>query len=321
MKDTQYAFCVARIRALENKLLSKQDILTLINQNDYQSAVKYLASKSCIQDETDIDPIIKKLGDELHSILCESVPDKKILSSLYILNDYYNIKVMIKCMVEGKSATGLFHSPTGINIDSFDKNALDLQFSFLKDNYREVALKAFDIALKSENGKFSDAIIDSAAITALTDFYKQKNSGLLGEICAFLADTANIKIALRCIATKQDKDFITEAIGKSAILDSNKLIECTVLGQDKLLNYLSTTKYKKGVEIYLLNASDYEKWCDDSIIDITKSAAYTSFGFAPVVSYYYRKNLEIKSVRMILTAIKSGIDKDIIKERMRNVYA
>ena len=81
------------------------------------------------------------------------------------------------------------------------------------------------------------------------------------------------------------------------------------------------TRYKKGIEIYLSSPSAFEKWCDDEIIKITSSAVYTSFGFAPVVSYYYRKNLEIKTVRMILSALKSDIDREIIKERVRKLYA
>ena len=67
--------------------------------------------------------------------------------------------------------------------------------------------------------------------------------------------------------------------------------------------------------------SKFEKWCDEKLISLTKSSIYTSFGFDPVVSYYYRKNMEIKTVRMILTALKSNTDKNIIYERVRKFYA
>lgn len=322
MKDTNYAFCVARIRALENKLLSKQDIITLINQKDYSSAVNFLVQNGYIDNpDEDVDLIIKKLNDELHKLLIESVPDKNELNSLYILNDYYNIKVIVKCFVEGVPADKLMITPTNISVPDYGKLPADHEFSFIDKKYRDVAKKAYNIAVKSKNGMISDAIIDNVAITDLSDVYSCKNSGLVGEISAFIADTANIKIALRCIATKQDGQFIEDAIGKCALIDREKLINATLSGKDTLISYLSSTVYNEGVAVYAESPSLFEKWCDDRIISISHKAKYTSFGFSPVVSYYYIKNLEIKTVRIILTALKSGIDKEIIKERMRKVYA
>lgn len=321
MKDIHYAYCVARIRAVEKSLLSKQDISSLINQKDFMSALNYLVQLGFAKENEGAEDIIKRQGEELNSLLIESVPDKKETDILYILNDYFNIKVIVKCALEGNNFNDYMLYPTTVITSETVKNVPVDDFSFLNEAYRAVAEKAYNIALKSRNGKFSDMIVDRAAIDALSAVFRKKNSGLLGEICAFLGDTANIKIALRCASTNQDADYIKEAIGNCNNLDRSKLIDTTVSGSEALISYLLTTRYKTGVETYINKPSGFEKWCDDEVIRITESAKYTSFGSAPVVSYFYRKNLEIKTVRMILTALKSGIDRSAIKERVRKLYA
>ena len=321
MKDTNYAYCVARVRALENKLLSKQDIAALIHQPSYAEALRWLVNKGYSTAEDDADSIIKRQGEQLSKILSESVPDKKELDVLYILNDYFNLKALVKCAVENRRPADFFICPTTVNLSDFSETAYENVFSFLKDEYRIVAEEAYKMALKAGNGNLSDLIIDRAAIDALGSYCERKNIGLLGEICAFQGDTANIKTALRCAAIGQDADYVNAAVGKCNKLDRDKLIKSCLEGTASLTEYLETTAYKIGIGVYKTSPSAFEKWCDDEIIAITKSAIYTSFGFAPVVSYFYRKNLEIKTVRMILSALKSDIDREIIEERVRALYA
>lgn len=317
MKDTDYAFCVARIRALENRMLTAQDINALVDKKSYSDGLRFLEEKGYLCSDDNVESIVQNENNKLQLLLEESVPDKNELNILYLINDFFNIKALVKSEVASSDVSDNFVYPTTITTEK----SSDEPFSNLNDKYRSVALKAYDIALKTRNGKYSDGIIDRAAIDALAEGSKSKKSGLIGRICAFLADTANIKVALRCAQTNQDADYINEAIGSCCLFRREKLIEKTLAGKDELLEFLLGTEYKKGVEIYNSKPSDFEKWCDDELINKTKSAVYTSFGFDPVVSYYYRKNLEIKTVRMILTALKSNTDKNIIRERVRKFYA
>lgn len=319
MKDTNYAFSVARLRALENKLLSAYDVSALIDQNSYDSAVEFLSQKGYDCSSTELEDIIRSEASRLQQSLSQSIPDKNELNSLYIINDYFNLKAIVKCEVLSIACEEYLTYPTTISFEKSSKP--DVRFAYLSENYREVALKAYDIAVKTGNGKFCDSLIDVAAIEALGRVFHNKKSGISGDICGFLADAANIKAAFRCIETNQDESFIRQSVGNCCRINSDKLISSTVSGKAALLDYLATTEYKVGAMIYSQNPSDFEKWCDDELIAKTGKAAYTSFGFDPIVSYYYRKNLEIKTVRMVLNALKSDTDKNIIKERVRQFYA
>lgn len=319
MKDTNYAFSVARLRALENKLLTANDIFALIDQKSYDSAVEFLSQKGYDCNSIELEDIIRSESLQLQKSLEQSIPDKSELHSLYIINDYFNLKAIVKCAVLSVDCEKYLTYPTTIKSGKSSKS--DEMFDFLSEDYRRIALEAYDIAIKTGNGKFCDSVIDAATINALSKVSSLKKKAVSGDICGFLADTANIKIAFRCIETNQDESFIRQSVGKCSKLRTDKLIENTISGKEALLDYLAMTEYKSGASIYSNNPSDFDKWCDNKLIEMTKQAIYTSFGFDPIVSYYYRKNLEIKTVRMILNALKSDTDKNIIKERVRDFYA
>ena len=64
----------------------------------------------------------------------------------------------------------------------------------------------------------------------------------------------------------------------------------------------------------------FEKWCDDSVIELCKGAKYEFFGFAPIAAYYFAKTTEIKTVRIVLSAKLAGVPNEIIRERVRDLY-
>ena len=71
---------------------------------------------------------------------------------------------------------------------------------------------------------------------------------------------------------------------------------------------------------YQKDLTQFDKWCDDKIVDLCKKAKFTAFGFDPVCAYYYAKRTEIKTLKIILTGIQSGTDKDTLMKRVRDTY-
>ena len=79
MRDTDYAYCVARIRANERYLLGEKDIAELLDCKSFDRAMQYLVDKKWIEQADDITACIKYQSKKLWQLLSESVPDKKEL--------------------------------------------------------------------------------------------------------------------------------------------------------------------------------------------------------------------------------------------------
>ena len=319
MRDTDYAYCVARIRANERYLLKEKDLSELLECKTYDSAMEYLLNKKWVSEKGEISDCIRYQSEKLWTLLSESVPDKKELDKLCVINDFFNIKVAVKCHFTGKDPSAYYVKPTTLSLDELTEKVASHKFSAIEGNKGKCAEESYKTACLTENGQNADIIIDRACIDEIRSYAKEK-SGVTREICSFICDTANIKIAFRCAMTNKKRDFTETAIGECSALSRKDLVEATLKGADSLCEYLAKTPYVEGAEIYLNSPAEYEKWCDNKIIAMAKKSGFTAFGFDPVCAYYYAKLTETKSVRIILTGLKSGAEKSEIKERVRALY-
>ena len=320
MRDTDYAFCVARLRANERYMLTEKDIDSLCTAKSYESALAFLREKKWINAEEKIGDCIAYQNRLLWELLSECVPDTNELKVLCTVNDFFNIKAAVKCHFTSSDASEYYIYPTSLDTARLTEYVNSHEFSKIGGVMGECAEKSYKAACLTENGQNAEIITDAAAVTALKEYALKNKNTLIGQVCAFICDTANIKTAYRCAKAKKGKDFICEAIGGCCNLDIDKLIKCTISGEKDLSAYLEKTSYKALSEIYMKSSAGYEKKCDDEIISLVKKAKFTAFGFDPVCAYYYAKLTEIKNVRIILTALRAGIDEEGIRERVRALY-
>ena len=320
MKELEYAFCVACIRANEKHLLTSADVNKLAESQSYDEALKFLSSKGWIEAKGSINDFVARRNEKLWQLISEIVPDKKELEVLCVVNDYFNLKAAVKCLLTGNDLEKFYIKPTTVDLVQLTENIKNHTFENIGADKGDCVSKAYDIANKTQIGQNAEIIIDKAAIDCMRDFAKKYKNSISGEICAFMCDTSNIKIALRCALTAKNKDFVESAIGECSKLDRADLISYTLSGVDKLKEYLLNTDYSEGASLYDESPSAYDKWCDDQVIEVSKNASFKAFGFDPVCAYYYAVITEIKTVNIILSGLYYGADKNTIKQRVRNLY-
>lgn len=306
MRDTDYAYCVARVRAAESKMLSSEDFSRLKAFNNISDAIRFLKEKNwTTSDKEDLRDIISCEKENLWNLLSESVPDKSELSVLCTLNDFFNIKAAVKCLLTDTPYENYIMIPTTLNVAALKEKLLKRDFKGAFGRKGEAAENAYNAAVKSESGQMAEIIIDRAAIDYMAAYSENIKDKVTAKVCRFISDTSNIRIALRCVLTGKDEAFISEAIGRSVKPDREKLISSAVKGAEALYAYLDTTEYKDGVRLSLKSFSDFENWCDEKLIEIASESRYTSFSFSPVCCYYYKKLDEIKRVNMLLSEISA----------------
>ena len=67
-------------------------------------------------------------------------------------------------------------------------------------------------------------------------------------------------------------------------------------------------------------SADIQKLCDDALIKYIKDAKYISVGIEPLVAYIAAKQMEIKSVRIVMAGKLAGISSELLRERLRETY-
>ena len=99
-----YGYAVARIRAMEHRLLDSGVLQRMIDAEDFSSILKILGETSYSSElssqttESDFD---KTLEADLHNIYEEIyafVPDKSLVDIMRLQYDFHNVKVLLKSM-------------------------------------------------------------------------------------------------------------------------------------------------------------------------------------------------------------------------------
>ena len=322
MRDNDYAYAVARIRANEGKLLTEAQVLSLAEAPSFDSALQMLQSLGWLDDAslTEVSAIIASQYDRLWLLLKESLPDLEQCRVLTLLNDFQNLKTALKCMLTDADPARLYVTPTSLDLEALTTRVQTHAFDLLDPPFAEPAKSAYEAACRTESGQSADVIVDAAALQALSDAAKDADSRLLTDVFDFICDSTNMKIAFRCARTGKDISFTEDAVSACAKLDHRLLCAAAVRGEAALHAYLSKTPYADGASLLETSPSAFEKWCDDTVTQLVKRAKYVFFGFDPVVAYYFAKVAEIKSVRMILSGKQGGVPNDTIKERLRALY-
>ena len=321
MKDTEYAFAVARIRSNENKLLSGSTVESAITAADYKEAVKIL-SDSGYGDFTsqDEEKILSQKLKEAFELIYSSAPDKKCIDFLIVKNDFHNFKAILKSIVQNKPIDELLLTPSIVDTDIAIKAVREKQFDMLGQEFKESVKKAYDVLVTTLDGQLCDVILDKACLEMTLDLAKQSKDAFAVSLANKMTALYDIKIALRCMKTGKDEQFVKSCLAQCDILDCDRLALAALEGENALCEYVKFVSFETLAQCIGKSYAAFEKEMDDILIDSVKDAKYRCLGMAPLVAYYFAVENEIKTIRIILSCKKNGMSVDTIRERVRKLY-
>ena len=132
--------------------------------------------------------------------------------------------------------------------------------------------------------------------------------------------SADIRIAARCQKTGKSESFIRRALAPCAALSVEELARAAAAGEQELTAYLKSTAYAGAADALGVSQSEFDRWCDNQVIEAMKPQKYNPFSVGPLVAYALARENEIKTVRIILSGKRTGMPEASIRERVREMY-
>lgn len=304
---TKYANAVAAVKAMENTLLTWNDLEQLINA----------------QSRAEINSLVMaKKGEEnisteaVWEMIHDYAPDSKELEILLYKNDFHNLKASLKAMISGKPPEKYYIRPTNLNLHHLTEK----EYDSLPDYIRNTAYEAYDLIVGTSDGQLVDSFIDSAALLAIQKSSESFGGDFMQKYAELLTVCADIKTAYRCSKMRKQKSFLERAICGSPELDKESLIRESLNEPESLLNFLEDSSYSEAARLLNESPAQFEKWCDDAIMELAETARMKSFGTEPLIAYYIATEAEQKNLRIITVCHEFGADRETITERMRKLY-
>lgn len=310
MSKTKYAYAVAAVKAMEGSLLSRGEIDRLINS----------ASAS------EVNAILSASGSDTGSLedtwqmIRNYAPDDKGLEILLYKNDFHNVKAVLKAALSGKNAEDYIIRPTNLDIRLLINSVNTKEYSALPEYIRGAAEEAYELLTRTLDGQLSDSLIDCAALNAMKKSAEECGSEFMKRYAGYMAVTSDIKTAYRCAKMNKTRKFMESAVCGSDELDKDMLISAALGGTESLFSFLESSAYSEPAALLKESPAQFEKWCDDTLMELAETSRFKTFGSDPLAAFYIAKEAEIKNLRILSVCKESGSDKKTITERMRRLY-
>ncbi len=322
MSDTQYAYAVARIRALEISLFSSSVIEQLIACKDQEAALRFLQEKGWGGADTALnaDAILSREREKIWETIQEMHVDMDVFDVLSYPNWFHNLKAAVKEVCTGASGANIFYEGTPIPKEEMVRIIKEKDYKALPENMRQAAEEAVEALLHSGDGQLCDVIIDRATMEAIKEAGRSAEDDIIRDYAESTVAVANIKIAVRSAKTAKSLEFMKRAMASCDSLNVDALAHAALAGMDSIIEYLNGNGYAEGAEALKESPSAFERWCDNRIIQTIKPQKSNPFSVGPLVAYVIARENEIKTVRIILTCRQNGLPDDSIRERVREMY-
>lgn len=329
--DSGLIYANARIKSLEGNLLSTDKMLRMIDAVSLDEAIKVLTESNygggvVLENSNKFESLLTSENISVTAFIREIMPKDLGMEIFFLKLDYHNAKALMKAKYLGQENASYMLTSEGLI--SIDKLSNDIISDNYKDLYPDLKNALESIDLTFVNGDRNPRIIDIDIDKA---FFKHaekivaKGSMSIKKYFVALVDLTNISSFIRCRrAGLNIKSFTSGYVTGGELLEY--LFTALYDQSDEVVNEkFKYTTYKSLVNKAIENKGkalvEFETAVDNYYLNIFKNDKHDMFSVAPMAGYYLAKITEIKVARMILVCIKNGVDKILIKQRLRELYA
>lgn len=312
MRETEYAYAVARIRANELSLLGAADVEQIILAPSAAAAEQLLRDKGY----EDMDAKAQQTWD----LLTEILPKAGELDFLIIKNDFHNLKALIKSLFAGSPADAHFIRPCVYDPQDIAQALQAKRFEALPACMHACAETAYDLLAATADGQLADSVIDRQCLETTRSMAAGLHNAFAAQLADMMCAFANIRVAVRAMRTGKGEDFLGKALCNCAALPKQELMEACALGGKALQEFLQEGPYREALEAMERSGTAFEKYCDDALLAHALPAKSSSFGLEPLVAFYLAREAEIKNLRIVRSARQNGVAAQEIRRRVRQLY-
>ena len=328
LKENDFLSISARIRVLENRLLTAERMERMIDAKDAGDAAKVLGE--CGYPElgevtnSALDAMLAQAQAALFADMGKAVGNEALMDVFRVKYDYHNAKTLVKAEALKLDQDRLLlgggrYAPAAL---AEDYRREDLRA--YTETFREAIGSAREVLGSSGDPQQADFILDRAYFQELSHLAGQSGSKFLEGYVAMLIDAANLRSAVRTLRMKKGGDFLRKVLFEGGNVPTGAILTAALGG--RLEDLYRTTDLRAaaeaGSEAVRTGGSltKFERLCDDAVTAAAAKAKSVPFGVEAVIGYLVAKEIEFTAVRVIMSGRMAGIGGETIRERLREAY-
>jgi V/A-type H+-transporting ATPase subunit C len=328
IKDTDYLFLSARLRALESTLLSSARMERMLDAPSVEDAARVLAECGYAElNRVDVDAVDRMLSqarDELMEELGDAALDGRMVDVFKVKYDYHNAKVLLKSEAKGEDASRLLVEAGRVPAQTLSAAFASGETEALPPALAQAIAQARELLNATKDPQQSDLLLDRAYFAELLHLAQETGSDFLTGYIRLQLDTANLRSAVRVLRMGKDSAFLGKVLFQGGSI-AEETIAPLADGSGSLEELYVHTPLEQAAAVGAQavrggSLTEFEKACDNALVAYLSEAKRVPFGEQPLIAYLAARDSEQTAIRIILTGRLAGLPADVIRERLRDCY-
>ena len=323
-----YLCLSAMLRARETKLLNTEKSIRMLEAQSFEDAAKQLTD--CGYDDmsqmkaVEIESCLNEHRNAVFAEIARMCPQKELVDVFRMKYDYHNAKTVIKSEAMGLDARRLLSNSGRTDGEKLLALYNDGQYRDMPGKLRGAVEEAKNILARTNNPQLADLVLDKAYFDEVRQAAETTGCDFFRGYADMLVDCANLKSAVRVLRMGKGAVFMDSVLIDGGRVDTDRIKKVT--DKEALLSLYSHTALEKAATLGAESLDGgsmtaFELECDNTLGRYLSSARRVSYGPEAVVEYLAAVEGEITAVRMILTGRLAGVAPQVIRERLRDLYA
>jgi len=329
IKDIDYLVISARIRAMETQLLTRARMEQILEARSEEEVAKVL--QECGYPELDaaspeaMDAALSAARKAVLEDLGDGVPDTGYLDIFKLKYDYHNVKAILKAAVMGTDPSRMLMDMGRVGTEELREALESGDMSALPAILVSAVEEAQDVLNTTRDPQLSDIVLDRWYYRELSEIAAETGSAFLQGYVRVQIDAANLRTLVRTIRMGKSSEFLKGVLFEGGEVAPEAMEKVSAAHGSGLTELYAVTRLGAAAEAgaeALKNGSltTFEKLCDDAVADYLADSVLVPFGEAPLVSFLAAKETEYTNLRILLLGRMAGIDAEVIRSRLRDVY-
>ena len=329
--DTRYAYAVARIRGMETRLLSRQQVERVLSESP-SGALRSLADTTYqdaladVRRPEDIEMGLSRALAETLTTISAISPEPELIDLFRMRWDFRNLKSLLKALVLKlePGEIGTLEGVGTVDLAVMEKAVREREHTVLPEFVAEVLRVAENEYASTGELASIDRVVDAAMWRhSLAAAGEHGNDFLVGYFITEI-DVANVKMFARVKAAGRDPSELSAAFIPGGTMELSFFDSMLGEPMDAFARALEYGPYGELAPVFrewsIEKTFALELACDNLLLRRTETAATTAYGIEPLVRFILVRVLELKLIRAAVAVKLDGLPSSEIETRLRVLH-
>lgn len=329
---SDYFFESGRVHVLEKRLVRRETIEQLLLAKDTEQLAGLLSECGV---ELVTDPVSGRLLREetllgvlraAYRDLGERVQTDPGLRLWLYPYDCNNVKAAIKGFYLGIDPREMMFDFGTVGVDEVIAMVAQRRFEGLPDEMACAAGKAIEAYAKNRNPQMIDLLVDAACFADMTAAAKQSKSAFVTDLVRLKIDLVNVMTLVRILRMQSGANgqrLLSDALIEGGTLSRKTLTEWFEGGEETLWDRVYHTALSDWAAAVVKTDKSHiviERTADAVFMARVREARLIPVGIEPLVSFLIATEYDVRNLRIVIAGKEAGLDREKIRERIRDGY-